>query len=147
MSGNSTSTSPRTVIMLYGPHDSGKTTSLNHLIGLLDPSQKDWPQGKDRRVLVDYQDKRILVITDGDPEVDMEAKLKFADQQRFDIFVTAARTRGNTRREIRDYAQKLSANLIKVRSYIAPQQYHSLVNLVQADSLKELIEGLIKQHP
>ena len=133
--------------MLYGPHDSGKTTSLNHLIGLLDPSQKDWPQGKDRRVLVDYQDKRILVITDGDPEVDMEAKLKFADQQRFDIFVTAARTRRETRSRIREYAQKLSANLIKVRSYIAPQQYHSLVNLVQADSLKELIEGLIKQHP
>lgn len=133
--------------MLYGPHDSGKTTSLNHLIGLLDPNQKNESQGKDRRVLINYQDKHIVVITYGDPKVDINAKFKFAEQQRFDILVTAARTRGATRKEIRDYARKHSIKLIEVRSYIAPQSSHSLVNLVLADSLKKLIEGLIKAHP
>lgn len=133
--------------MLYVPHDSGKTTSLNHLIGRLDPKQKKESQGKDRRVLINYQDKRIVVIIDGDPGVDMDAKLKFADQQRFDIFVTAARTRRETRSRIREYAQKLSANLIEVRSYIAPQSCHSLVNLALADSLKLVIERLIEAAP
>ena len=133
--------------MLYGPHDSGKTTSLNHLIGFLDPSRKDWPRGKDREVLVDYQGTLVAVTTKGDGLNEIKGNLKFAEKTGCDILVTPARTRGETRRKIREYAWKHSIKLIEVRSYIAPQQYHSLVNLVQADSLKELIEGLIKQHP
>lgn len=131
--------------MLYGPHDSGKTTSLNHLIGLLDPNQQDWPQGEDRRVLINYRGKNIVVTTFGDNAADIDHNLGYVAEQSCDIFVTAARTRGETRRKIRGYAWERSANLIEVGSYIAPQ-YHSLVNPVLADSLKEVIEGLIKEH-
>lgn len=133
--------------MLYGPHDSGKTTSLNLLIGLLDPSRKDWPQGQDREVLVAYQGARVAVTTKGDGLKEVKGNLKFAEKTGCDILVTPARTRGETRKEIRDYARKHSIKLIEVRSYIAPQSSHSLVNLVLADSLKKLIEGLIKVHP
>lgn len=132
--------------MLYGPHDSGKTTSLNHLIGLLDPNQQDWPQGEDRRVLINYRGKNIVVTTFGDRAKDIRDNLEFVKEQRFDIFVTAARTRGETRRKIHEYARDLSANLIEVGAYIAPQFGH-LVNPVLADSLKEVIDAFIKQHP
>lgn len=131
--------------MLYGPHDSGKTTSLNHLIGLLDPNQQDWPQGEDRRVLINYRGKNIVVTTFGDRAKDIRDNLEFVKEQRFDIFVTAARTRGETRRKIHEYARDLSASLIEVGAYIAPQFGH-LVNPILADSLKEVIEGLIKEH-
>ncbi len=131
--------------MLYGPHDSGKTTSLNHLIGLLDPSQKDWPQGEDRRVLINYRDKNIVVTTFGDNAEDIDHNLDYVAEQSCDIFVTAARTRGETRRKIRGYAWEHSISLIEVGAYIAPQ-FGNLVNPVLADSLKEVIEGLIKEH-
>lgn len=131
--------------MLYGRRNSGKTTSLNHLIGLLDPSQNNWPQGKDREVLVDYQGVRVAVTTKGDGLDEIEGNLRFAEETGCDILVTAARTRGETRGEIQDYASKHSISLIEVGAYIAPQFGH-LVNPVLADSLKEVIEGLIKEH-
>lgn len=131
--------------MLYGPHDSGKTTSLNHLIGLLDPSQQDWPQGEDRRVLINYRGKNIVVTTFGDRAADIDGNLDYVAEQSYDIFVTAARTTAPTRTEIRRYAKEHSANLIEVGAYITPQ-FGSLVNPVLADSLKEIIEGLIKEH-
>lgn len=133
--------------MLYGPHDSGKTTSLNHLIGLLDPNQQDWPQGEDRRVLINYRGKNIVVTTFGDNAEDIDRNLGYVAEQSYDIFVTAARTRGETRKKIHKYAQEHPANLIEVGAYIAPQSSRSLVNLILADSLKKVIEGLIKAHP
>lgn len=138
--------------MLYGPRNSGKTTSLNILIGLLDPSKKDLPQGedrevlgKDREVLVDYQGVRVAVTTKGDGLEEIEGNLKFAEETGCDILVTAARTKGPTRSEIRKYASEPSNELIEVGAYIAPQ-FASLVNPVLADSLKKIIEGLIEAH-
>ena len=131
--------------MLYGPHDSGKTTSLNHLIGLLDPHQQDWPHGKDREVLVAYQGTRVAVTTKGDGLKEVKGNLKFAEETGCDILVTAARTRGATRKKIRDYASKPSIKLIEVGAYIAPQ-FANLVNPVLAASLKKIMEGLIKEH-
>lgn len=133
--------------MLYGRRNSGKTTSLNHLIGLLDPSQNNWPQGKDREVLVDYQGVRVAVTTKGDGLEEIEGNLRFAEETGCDILVTAARTKGATQNEIRKRASEYPANLIEVGAYIAPQSSRSLVNLVLADSLKKVIEGLIKAHP
>ena len=146
--------------MLYGPRNSGKTTSLNILIGLLDPSKKDLPQGKDREVLrkdrevlVDYQGVRVAVTTKGDGLEEIEGNLKFAEETGCDILVTAARTRGGTRGGIQDYARKHSISLIEVGAYIAFRS-RDLVNLVLADSLnpvladslKKVIEELIKKH-
>lgn len=131
--------------MLYGRQNSGKTTSLNHLIGLLDPSQKNESQGKDREVLVDYQGVRVAVTTKGDGLEEIEGNLKFAEKTGCDILVTAARTRGETRGRIQDYASKPSIKLIEVGAYIAPQ-FANLVNPVLAASLKKIIEGLIKEH-
>lgn len=131
--------------MLYGPHDSGKTTSLNHLIGLLDPNQKDWPQGEDRRVRINYQGKNIVVTTFGDRAEDIDRNLDYVAEQSCDIFVTAARTRGVTRSEIRKHASEPSNKLIELRAYFAPE-FQNQVNPVLADSLKKIIEGLIKEH-
>lgn len=86
------------LIVLYGPENTGKTETLNRLIGLLDESKKV-EGGKlleDRRVIAEYKEKgkKIAIATKGDGPKEINENISFFDgagECCCDIFITAIR--------------------------------------------------------
>lgn len=114
------------VLVLQGRFDTGKTTTLNHLIGLLLESGAEIKKGilsddvnKDSAVLLAYKEKRIAVVTVGDYWEKAKTRediiesitegleiINQLDKPTCDLYVFAARNWGNTVRGINGYAYK-----------------------------------------
>ena len=165
---NATSTKQKLVIVLKGVPNSGKTTTLNHLIqrllGTKDSSlleeDTDDPDETDRRVLIPYQGKRVYVATPGDLKAEVWKSIALSEIEECDILVTATRTTKVTLKPIEEYAEALHVAPVWVEKSMvdkdrdeadrAKAQYIKAIdkaNRAQARELKDRIDAFIKEHP
>ena len=123
------------VIALYGPGRKGKTTTLNLLIGLLGGTRKE----VDRRLRLTYGGKRIAIATYGDDEWQLNENIKFFDEKSCDIYITATRTKGDTKKVLKKYAK---TDIIWIGKNYS-DSLHDLINEAQAKELHAFIDLLI----
>lgn len=123
------------VIALYGPGRKGKTTTLNLLIGLLGGTRKE----VDRRLRLTYGGKRIAIATYGDDEWQLNKNIKFFDEKSCDIYITATRTKGDTKKVLKKYAK---TDIIWIGKNYS-DSLHDLINEAQAKELHAFIDLLI----
>jgi hypothetical protein len=125
----------KVVIALYGPGRKGKTTTLNLLIGLLGGTRKE----VDRRLRLTYGGKRIAIATYGDDEWQLNENIKFFDEKSCDIYITATRTKGDTKKVLKKYAK---TDIIWIGKNYS-DSLHDLINEAQAKELHAFIDLLI----
>ncbi|QUB43204.1 GTPase [Porphyromonas sp. oral taxon 275] len=143
---NSSTTKQKLVIVLQGVYNSGKTTTLNLLIQLLQGVEAPSPLTKDRRVLISYQGKTVYVATPGDLEEVTEESVRHFQEKDYDILVTAARSRGKTHAPIKKYVLEHSVQVVWVEKRRVKERRDE-VNRAQAQELKDRIDAFIKAHP
>lgn len=106
------------IIVLKGRGECGKSETIGiHLRELLTGKsipKNEWSRVKDHRECVEYGDKIIVLCPPGDNEDIAEKNTEFIDVHPCDVVLTASRTRGGSRRVIRDYANQKGAELIEV---------------------------------
>lgn len=125
----------KVVIALYGPGRKGKTTTLNLLIGLLGGTRKE----VDRRLRLTYGGKRIAIATYGDDEWQLNENIEFFDEKSCDIYITATRTKGDTKKVLKKYAK---TDIIWIGKNYS-DSLHDLINEAQAKELHAFIDLLI----
>lgn len=143
---NATTTKQKLVIVLHGVHDSGKTTTLNYLIQLLQGVEAPSPLIKDRRELIPYQGKKVYVATPGDLKFEIWKNIALSEIEECDILVTAARSRGETLEPIEEYTKKINADHVKIQKRRVKERTDE-ANRRDAQSLKDRIDAFIKAHP
>lgn len=144
---NATSTKQKLVIVLQGVCNSGKTTTLNYLIQLLQGVEAPSPLTKDRRELIPYQGKRVYVATPGDTEREIWKSIMLSGiEGGCDIFVSAARSKGGTLEPIKEYAKALHVAPVWVEKRRV-NEGRDEANRAKAQELKDRIDAFIKAHP
>ncbi|WP_456105072.1 hypothetical protein [Prevotella sp.] len=132
----------KTIIVLYRRANTGKTTTLNYLIGLLDKSKEEMQSlTKDRRVTISYGNKSIAVTTQGDNKYEIEENIKFFENEDCDILVTATRSRGQTTDGIYEYHKKINAKIIWIEKNLSVT-LKDLINQAQAKDIQATIDTL-----
>lgn len=122
-------------IALYGPGQKGKTTTLNLLIELLGGIRSKG----DQRVRLNYEGKDIAIATYGDDEWQLKENIKFFDEKSCDIYITATRTKGDTKKVLKKYAK---TDIIWIGKNYS-DSLHDLINEAQAKELHAFIDLLI----
>ena len=132
------------IIALYGCADTGKTHTLNHLIGLLDKTKEVYGDdlAKDGRAFIPYGNKKIAVTTWGDNGDELKKNIEFFEEGNYDILVTATRTRGETTEILNDYATKIDTKIKWVKKNLA-ELLEDLINQTQAKDIQAVIDSLI----
>ena len=125
----------KVVIALYGPGRKGKTTTLNLLIGLLGGTREE----VDQRVRLNYEGKDIAIATYGDDEWQLNENIKFFDEKSCDIYITATRTKGDTKKVLKKYAK---TDIIWIGKNYS-DSLHDLINEAQAKELRAFIDLII----
>ena len=125
----------KVVIALYGPGRKGKTTTLNLLIKSLGELEGT----EDRRLRLTYGGKRIAIATYGDDEWQLNKNIKFFDEKSYDIYITATRTKGDTKKVLKKYAK---TDIIWIGKNYS-DSLHDLINEAQAKELHAFIDLLI----
>lgn len=123
------------VIALYGPGRKGKTTTLNLLIELLGGIRRKG----DQRVRLNYEGKDIAIATYGDDEWQLNENIKFFDEKSCDIYITATRTKGDTKEVLKKYAK---TDIIWIGKNYS-DSLHDLINEAQAKELHAFIDLII----
>ncbi len=132
----------KTIIGLYRRANTGKTTTLNYLIGLLDKSKEEMQSlTKDRRVAISYGNKSIAVTTQGDNKYEIEENIKFFEKEDCDILVTATRSRGQTTDAIDKYHKEINAKIIWIEKKLSVT-LKDLINQAQAKDIQATIDTL-----
>ncbi len=131
------------IIALYRRAETGKTSTLNLLIELLDKNEKAEENRltKDRRVSISYGSKKIAVTTWGDNEVELKENIKYFEKEDCDILVTATRTRGETTEILNDYAKEINTEIIWIEKNLSAS-LEELINQTQAKDIKAVIDSL-----
>ena len=131
------------IIALYRRAETGKTSTLNLLIELLDKNEKAEENRltKDRRVSISYGSKKIAVTTWGDNEVELKENIKYFEKEDCDILVTATRTRGETTEILNDYAKEINTEIIWIEKNLSAS-LEELINQTQAKDIKAVIGSL-----
>ncbi len=131
------------IIALYRRAETGKTSTLNLLIELLDKNEKAEENRltKDRRVSISYGSKKIAVTTWGDNEVELKENIKYFEKEDCDILVTATRTRGETSEILNDYAKEINTEIIWIEKNLSAS-LEELINQTQAKDIKAVIDSL-----
>lgn len=128
----------KVIIALYGPENTGKTTTLNFLIELLGGTRGEG----DRRILLPYGEKKIAITTWGDNKWQLQGNVDFFKKESCDIYVTATRTRGGSVVELEKFEKKIGAEIIWIsKSYST--SYQKLINERQAETIKDVIDSVI----
>ena len=132
------------IIALYGRGGIGKTSTLNCLIGLLDPLLKKEPSEweKDRRKKLKYQEKKVIVTTPGDNENEIKKNIEFFQKEKGDILITATRTRGGTITTLKEYAKKENICIIWIEKNTAKSLCET-INRAQAEDIKARLLEII----
>lgn len=132
------------IIALYGTGSTGKTSTLNCLIGLLDPLLKKEPSewGTDRREKLLYQEKKVIVTTPGDNENEIKKNIDFFQKEKGDILITATRTKGGTTKTLKEYAKKENICIIWIEKNTAKSLCET-INRAQAEDIKALLLEII----
>ena len=125
----------KVIIALYGPGRKGKTTTLNLLIGLLGGTGEE----VDQRVRLNYEGKDIAIATYGDDEWQLNENIKFFDEKSCDIYITATRTKGDTKKVLKKYAK---TDIIWIGKNYS-DSLHDLINEAQAKELRAFIDLII----
>lgn len=133
----------KTIIALYRRANTGKTTTLNHLIRLLDKSKEgeELSLTKDRRVVISYDNKSIAVTTQGDNKNELDKNIKFFEDKGCDILVTATRSRGQTTGAIYNYHKEINAKLKWIEKNLSVT-LQDLINQAQAKDIQATIDTL-----
>jgi len=88
------------IICNFAQSDWGKSKTLLKVIDLLKkrvvPETEKLIDGYDKYAVFDFEKKRIVVITQGDPDSHQEECLNNAVKEKATIIVCASRTRGST---------------------------------------------------
>ena len=125
----------KAIIGLWGPGGKGKSTTLNLLIKSL-----GGPEGTvDQRVRLTYREKRIAITTYGDDEWQLKENIKFFDEKSCDIYITATRTKGDTKKVLKKYAK---TDIIWIGKNYS-DSLHDLINEAQAKELRAFIDLII----
>ena len=133
----------KTIIVLYRRANTGKTTTLNYLIGLLDKSKEEMQSlTKDRRVTISYGNKSIAVTTQGDNKYEIEENIKFFEKEDCDILITATRSRGQTTDAIYKYHKEINVKIIWIEKNLSVILEDS-INQMQAKDIQATIDTLI----
>ena len=106
----------KTIIALYRRANTGKSTTLNYLIGLLKEQEIDF---KEKREIVYYGSKKIAVTTPGDNADEIEENIKFFEKEDCDILVTATRSKGETKNIIDKYHKEINAELKRIEKNLS----------------------------
>ncbi|WP_040598223.1 hypothetical protein [Alloprevotella rava] len=132
------------IIALYRSAETGKTSTLNLLIELLDKNKKVEEERliEDRRVSISYGSKKIAVTTWGDNGFELKENIKFFEKENCDILVTATRTRGETTEILNDYAKEIDTDIIWIEKNISAK-LEELINQSQAKDINAIIDTLI----
>ena len=132
------------IIALYGRGGIGKTTTLNCLIGLLDPLLKKEPSEwrKDRRKKLKYQEKKVIVATPGDNYNEIKENIDFFKKEKGDILITATRTSGYTVTTLEEYAKRKNIEIDWIKKNTAVI-LREKINRVQAEDIKERLLEII----
>ena len=125
----------KVVIALYGPGRKGKTTTLNLLIKSLGGPEET----EDRQLRLTYGRKRIAIATYGDDEWQLNKNIKFFDEKSCDIYITSTRTKGDTKKVLKQYAK---TDIIWIGKNYS-DSLHDLINEAQAKELHAFIDLLI----
>lgn len=132
------------IIALYGRGGIGKTSTLNCLIGLLDPLLKKEPSEwrKDRRKKLKYQEKKVIVATPGDNYNEIKENIDFFKKEKGDILITATRTSGYTVTTLEEYAKRKNIEIDWIKKNTAVI-LREKINRVQAEDIKERLLEII----
>lgn len=131
------------IIALYRRAETGKTSTLNLLIELLDMNKKveEIRLTEDRRVSISYGNKKIAVTTWGDNGFELKENIKYFENEDCDILVTATRTRGETTEILNDYAKEINTEIIWIEKNLSAS-LEELINQTQAKDIKAVIDSL-----
>ena len=132
------------IIALYRRAETGKTSTLNLLIELLDKNKKVEEERliEDRRVSISYGSKKIAVTTWGDNGFELKENIKFFEKENSDILVTATRTRGKTTEILNNYAKEIDTDIIWIEKNISAK-LEELINQSQAKDINAIIDTLM----
>lgn len=132
------------IIALYGCADTGKTHTLNHLIGLLDKTKEVYGDdlAKDGRAFIPYGNKKIAVTTWGDNGDELKKNIEFFEEGNCDILVTATRTRGGSSKNLNDYASENGIKIVWIEKNTSII-LKDLINQTQAKDIQAVINTLI----
>ncbi len=131
------------IIALYGRSNTGKTTTLNYLIGFLDENLEidDNSLTNNRKEVIYYKNKKIAVTTPGDNKSELKKNIEYFKNKDCDILVTATRTKGATREELKKYAQDIKTEIIWIKKEIS-ETSATLINKKQAKDIQAIIDKL-----
>ena len=131
------------IIALYRRAETGKTSTLNLLIELLDKNKKveEIRLTEDRRLSISYGNKKIAVTTWGDNGFELKENIKYFENEDCDILVTATRTRGETTEILNDYAKEINTEIIWIEKNLSAS-LEELINQTQAKDIKAVIDSL-----
>lgn len=140
----------KTIIIISGVSNQGKTTSINALFTELEIKGKVIEKtvwGKEIEGIIELENKRIGLYSFGDPYSPQEKKLQELIAKNCDIIVTASRTRGRTKGLIHNLAREHKYKMIFTSNYYAfsckEELFCKKLNTVFATSLVKLIETII----
>ena len=125
----------KVIIALWGPGGKGKSTTLNLLIELLGGTRRKG----DQRIRLTHREKKIAITTYGDDEWQLNKNIKFFDEKSCDIYITATRTKGDTKKVLKKYAK---TDIIWIGKNYS-DSLHDLINEAQAKELHAFIDLLI----
>ncbi|MBF1389851.1 MAG: hypothetical protein HXN16_03770 [Porphyromonas sp.] len=128
------------IIGLYGRRSSGKTTTLNLLIGLFNKNGNL----DDPITIRDDQGKMIVITPGGDDEEVIKKNLEAFEKAEGDILVTATRTKGQTASYLSNYFPENSVEITWIKKHYAEIRT-DLVNQAQAEDIKAVIDSIIDE--
>lgn len=128
------------IIGLYGRRSSGKTTTLNLLIGLFNKNGNL----DDPITIRDDQRKMIVITPGGDDEEVIKKNLEAFEKAEGDILVTATRTKGQTASYLSNYFPENSVEITWIKKHYAEIRT-DLVNQAQAEDIKAVIDSIIDE--
>lgn len=127
------------IIGFYGIGRSGKATTLNMLIALLS-SQHAISKHRNVRAKIPFNNRIICIATCGDTLNDINESCYFFQQEKFDIAITATRSRGKSCKRLVKFAQEEQIRIEwieKKKDYFNPtdsnqEQAQELLNLLNS---------------
>lgn len=127
------------IIGFYGIGRSGKATTLNMLIALLSPHYANFKR-RNVRVCLPFRNHVICIATCGDTLTDINETCNFFRKTKFDIAITATRSKGKSCKGLVQFAQEEKTRIEwveKKKDYFNPtendhEQAQELLNLLDS---------------
>lgn len=153
----------KTVIILKGNQDRGKTSTLNFLIDILKGDTTascieapSFPDVEDQAIIIPIEGKRIGIVTLGDPgyEEQFQTWLDFCHNHKCDIIVVATRAQETAYgkytpyKMIWNFINKESYRAFEISTYVTYENYGQMdkerLNKLCAESLFCTVKSLIQ---